>query len=170
MLQYNGNTEVLDLGLFDVDESEIEKREEAVQRQARRLQPKKKVNSTPCKQGNWLVFVILATLALAPIFMFFYGSIELTSLNSETVAVMSRLDEAQRENGRLNTELNSMITPSRVSEFAAEHGLVREQLAQVKHIRIELERVVEVAEPRELGFFDTIENTFNEILEFLSLN
>jgi cell division protein FtsL len=169
MLRYTGNTEVLDtrvLDSFDVDEAQ---RARSARRRRERIIENKDPNNTASKRGSWPMLIILAAGALAAFFLFLHGDIELNQVNREIAAAEIRLAEAGRENTRLRTSLDSMATPSRVEEFAAENGLVREQVLQVTHVSVNIESVIEVAEEPKKDFLTRLGDRLDEILEFLGL-
>jgi cell division protein FtsL len=166
MLRYTGNTEALDLGAFDVgDDSERAKR---AKRHRARAEENKDPNDTASKRGNWFILIFFAICAVAVFFVYIYGDIELNAINSEIAAVEGRISEATRENRRLTDELDSMATPARVEAFAAENGLVREQVLQITHISVNVESVIEVAPGEEEGdVLSSITAKIDEILAFL---
>jgi cell division protein FtsL len=166
MLRYTDKTDILDLDLrlFDVEEKDKEKQDEKLQKRAEKF---KDPNSSLSKKGNWIVWVFLAACALAVFFIYSSGKIELDRVNAQSSVVALRLDEAMRENVRLQAELEALATPAKIEEYAARNGLIREQVSQVTHITVNVERSIEVAEARNNDILSIIGRWFNDILEFL---
>jgi len=163
MLRYSGNTEVLELDKFAVDESE---RAEKTRRHKARIKANKDPNNISARRGNWHVATFVAMCCLIAACVYIYGDIELNQMNSEKILINQRIDAAQRNNTRLVAELGSMATPSRIEEFALANGLVREQLPPIP-ISISVGKVVEVASQEELGFFAKIWSEILGVLDYL---
>jgi len=167
MLRYQDKTAVLDnntLELFDVDEirraARLKKNEERAQRLA-------DPNDVSSRRGNWFFWTMLAACILTAIFFYVNGKIQLNDTNSANAAVQVELDEAKRENARLQTMLEGMATPSIIEEYAANAGLIREQVSQVTHITVNVESVIEVAPTTDDDLLSRINTWFADKLEFL---
>jgi len=166
MLRYQATAKSnsLDLNIFDVDETE---RAGYVKKSHERTERLRNPNAAPSKRGSWFLLIVIATCVLAALVIYISGQIQVVEVHAETSAVAARLDESMRENARLQAKLEGMATPARVEEFAAENGLVRGHVAQITHIVVNVESVIEVAEADNSGFTGTIGSWFDSALEFL---
>jgi cell division protein FtsL len=166
MLRYHGNTTPIDFKIFDEDENARAKR---TKKHNARIEANKDPNDTASRRGNSIVLIVFAGLALLALYFYIRGDIERNDLNSEIAAAEARIAESSRENTRLRAELSAMATPSRVEEYAAANGLVRDHVQQVTHISISVENVVEIAEEPRLDFYGRLHVRIEEILAFLGL-
>lgn len=168
MLTNRDRTAVLDydLNMFDVDEKENEKRAKRNRDIADRV---KNPNTSLSKKGSWFFSIVLAACVLSVLFIYFHGKIELDEIRFETNAASARLEKAAQENNRLRTNLEAMATPAKIEAYAAENGLIKEQLSQATHITLNIESITEVAETDENDIFWAIKSEFDDVLEFLGL-
>ena len=168
MLTNRDRTAVLDYDLrqFDVDEIQRATQNRRNRERAKKLE---NPNTSLSKKGNWFVLIMLAAFVLFVLFIYIHSKIELHQINSETTAVSARLVEAEKENIRLRTSLESMATPAKVEEYAAANGLMREKFSQVTHITVNIEKVAEVAETDGNGLLGAINSRIDDVLEFLGI-
>jgi cell division protein FtsL len=168
MLRYQDKTAtaVLDLDLrrFDVDEKQ---KDEQVRRYRERSVKFRDPNAIASKRGNWFFWTILAACVLAAVVFYVSGKIELSEINSLSLAAEAEFEEAKRENVRLKTSLESMATPAKVEEYAANAGLIKEQVSQVTRISLNADSAIEVAQTRDDDLLRRIDGWFSNILEFL---
>jgi cell division protein FtsL len=172
MLTLQDKTAALEVDLkmlkkFDVDEKQNQAR---IERAKARAQAFRNPNDTPSRTGNWFFWTLLAGCVLAAMVFFISGKIELSEINTQNANAQLQLDEARRENVRLRNTLESMATPQKIEEYAAEIGLVREHHSQVTQIFANIEKVIEVAEAPERDLLAEINNWFRERLEFFGFH
>jgi cell division protein FtsL len=149
---------------YDVDEKEAAAQLEKSRQRAERY---KNPNVTPSKRGSWFIVMIIGAFVLAAIVFVLDGKIKLSEVNAEHVAASARIERAQRENDRLKTVLEGMVTPAKVEEYAAQNGLIKERVSQVTHIVVNVESIIEVAENRERDILGVVNGWFSNMLEFL---
>ncbi|MCL2071459.1 MAG: hypothetical protein FWH07_04395 [Oscillospiraceae bacterium] len=166
MLRYPEKTDVysLDLSLFDIDENDKKRQEKKRQARINRF---KDPNSSLSKKGNWFVWILLAACVLCAFFIYSSGKIKLDGINSESSAVARRVDEASKENLRLQAALEAIATPADVERYAVENGLIKELNSQVTQIYVSVEKPIEVAEPRNNDILSKINKWFSEKIEHL---
>ncbi len=162
---YNGNSNLAyDLSLFDVDE-EYEKKK------AKKREEKNKIKITEKKavarNGNAFTMVMAAVACIAIAFSIIYSKIELADYTAMISEVKTELEEAQRDNNRLNAELDSMVTLDNVETIAAaELGLQKTQNSQINFVTLNTEQMIEVAET-DSNIFVSIKDWFYDVLEYL---
>ena len=165
---YNDNSNLAyDLSLFETDEDlERKKRERQKQREE---QAKIKITEKKSIGRNGSV---LAAIAVVGVAVFFAASIlsskvkisDLTTMISET---KNEIELAERENVRLNSELDSMYTLDNVESIASQElGLQKTQSSQITFITLNTEDMTEVAES-DSNIFVSIQKWFNGILDYL---
>jgi len=168
MLIYRGSgkTAVIetDLKMFDVDEKESARRAQANRERAKRFEDP---NSGASKRGNWFFWILFAMCVLAAFYIYLSPKIDLNRIDNQTIAAANRLDEAMRENARLQASLEAMATPAKVEEYAAANGLFREQVSQITHITVNVEKIIEVAQPKNKTALGLINDWIGGALEFL---
>jgi cell division protein FtsL len=172
MLRYQDKTAALEkhddleksMEMFDVDELKIAEKLRKIEERGKAFANPNVVSS---RRGNWFFWTLLAACILTAVVFYVNGKIQLNDTNRNFSATQYQLDEAKRENSRLKTQLESMATPSIVEEYAAQAGLIREQVSQVTHISLNVESVIEVAPPSDNDLLGTINNWFRNMLEFL---
>ncbi len=162
---YNSNTNLAyDLSLFDVDE-------ELEQKKAQKREEKGKIKITEKKavarNGNAFTIVAAAVACIAIAFSILYSKVELSEYAVMISEVKTELDAEQRENARLNAELDSMVALDNVENIAAsELGLQKTQNTQINFVTLNTEKMTEVAET-EANIFVSIKDWFYDVLEYL---
>ncbi|MCL1789363.1 MAG: hypothetical protein FWG33_03315 [Oscillospiraceae bacterium] len=164
MLRYTDKTDILDLDLklFDIDENQKRK-------QQNRNEKHRDPNSSLSKKGNWIAWSLLAACVLCAFTIYNSGKIELDRVNAESSLVARRLDEAAKENLRLQAMLESMATPAHIDEYAAENGLIKVQSSNLTTVYVNVEKSTEVAESRNKDALSMIRGWFNDRLEFFGV-
>ncbi|MCL1903867.1 MAG: hypothetical protein FWF94_05580 [Oscillospiraceae bacterium] len=168
MLRYSEKTNraELNLKLFDVDE-----KQEAEQKRNQQIRKKKykDPNSSISKKGNWIALIFIASCVLCIFTIYNTGKIDLERVNAENSAVTRKLEEAVKENLRLQAVLDSLATPAKIDEYAAKNGLVKVQTSNQTIVYVNVEKATEVAHTRNKDALSVVTKWFNEGLEFLGL-
>ncbi len=162
---YNGNSNLAyDLSLFDVDEEYEKKKEQKREEKSHiRMTEKKAV----ARNGSIFATVVSAVLCIAVAFSILYSKVELAEYTAMISEVKTQLETEQRENARLNAELDSMVTLDNVESIAAtELGLQKTQNSQINFITLNTEKMTEVAQT-DTNIFVSIKDWFYDVLEYL---
>ena len=153
-----------DLALFETDEEEERRR-------AQRRAEKKEIHITKKKAvaRNGSVFMALTSVTLAVIaaFAILYSKVQLSDYTVLISEAKTELQLAERENLRLNAELDSMVTLENVETIAAEElGLQKTQSSQIIFVTKNTEEMAQVAET-DANIFVSIKDWFYGVLEYL---
>ncbi len=162
---YNGNSNLAyDLSLFEVDEEYEKKKEQKREEKSHiRMTEKKAV----ARNGSIFATVVSAVLCIAVAFSILYSKVELAEYTAMISEVKTQLETEQRENDRLNAELDSMVTLDNVESIAAtELGLQKTQSSQINFVTLNTEKMTEVAQT-DSNIFVSIKDWFYDVLEYL---
>lgn len=162
---YNGNSNLAyDLSLFEVDEEYERKKEQKREEKSHiRITEKKSV----ARNGSIFATVVSAVLCIAVAFSILYSKVELAEYTAMISEVKTQLETEQRENNRLNAELDSMVTLDNVESIAAsELGLQKTQNSQINFVTLNTEKMTEVAHT-DTNIFVSIKEWFYDVLEYL---
>ncbi|MBQ8175922.1 MAG: hypothetical protein IJ035_02670 [Oscillospiraceae bacterium] len=162
---YNGNSNLAyDLSLFEVDEEYEKKKEQKREEKSHiRMTEKKAV----ARNGSIFATVVSAVLCIAVAFSILYSKVELAEYTAMISEVKTQLETEQRENDRLNAELDSMVTLDNVESIAAtELGLQKTQNSQINFVTLNTEKMTEVAQT-DTNIFVSIKDWFYDVLEYL---
>ncbi len=162
---YNGNSNLAyDLSLFEVDEEfERKKEKKREEKSSIKITEKKAV----ARNGNAFATVAAAGVCIAIAFSILYSKVELADYTAMISEVKTELETEQRENDRLNAELDSMVTLDNVENIAAsELGLQKTQNSQINFVTLNTEKMTELAET-DTNIFVSIKDWFYDVLEYL---
>ena len=162
---YNDNQNLAyDLSLSDVDEElERKKAKKREEKAAIKMTDKKAVS----RNGSVFAALIATTCAAIVAFSILYSKVQLSDYTSMISETKTQLEQAERENLRLNAELDSMVTLDNVEQIASEElGLQKTENSQISFVPLNTEEMTEVAE-EDSNIFISIRNWFNDVLEYL---
>lgn len=162
---YNDNSNLAyDLSLFDVDEElERKKARKREEKAAIRITEKKAVS----RNGSVFAALIAVSCAAIVAFSILYSKVQLSDYTSMISETKTQLEQAERENLRLNAELDSMVTLDNVEQIASEElGLQKTENSQISFVSLNTEEMTEVA-VEDTNIFISVRNWFNEIMEYL---
>lgn len=162
---YNDNSNLAyDLSLFDVDEElERKKAKKREEKAAIKMTEKKAVS----RNGNVFAALVAVSCAAIVAFSILYSKVQLSDYTSMISETKTQLEQAERENLRLNAELDSMVTLDNVEKIASEElGLQKTENSQISFVSLNTEEMTEVA-AEDSNIFISIRNWFNEIMEYL---
>ena len=141
------NNEAYDLSLFEPKSAKITplpgKKETKAERRQAKLQ--KILNSSAT------VAVALCVVAILGLMVF--GNVKLTEMNNAISRTEERLNEANGETKRLESELASLTSAQSVEAYAESAGLRPMESGQIDYITI---KPAQTAEAAEQGFWATI--------------
>lgn len=162
---YNGNTNLAyDLSLFEVDE-DLERKKERKREEKSHIKITEK--KAVARNGSIFGTIAAAGVCIAIAFSILNSKVELSDYTAMISEVKTELEAEQRENDRLNAELDSMVTLDNVESIAAsELGLQKTQNSQISFVTLNTEKMTEVAET-EANIFVSIKDWFYDVLEYL---
>ena len=162
MYAYNSNA-AYDFSQYEVDENA-----------ARKPKPKaenhiKLHKTSASKSGNWLKTVAVVALAAVAAFTFVNGKALLSELSIDISNSTDILEEAKNENARLQSELDGLVSLSRVDEVATTAlGLQKTAKSQVRYINVYDRTMVQAAEKDE-NIFVSFKKWLDNTAEYLGL-
>lgn len=161
MYAYNRSNVAYDLSQFDTDG---QVRRQPKQQSRNHL----KIHKTSvAKSGNWFKTIVLVAFAAMIAFMFVNSKAALSEVSTEISDKSSQLQEAKRENARLQAQLDNMVTLSKVEEMAvSELGLQKTTKSQVHYISVHDRTMVQVAQQDE-NVFASLKNWLDSVSEYL---
>lgn len=153
-----------DLSLFETDEEEERRR-------AKKRAEKKEIHITKKKavarNGSVFMAVTAVTVVMIAAFAILYSKVQLSDYTVLISEAKNELQLAERENLRLNAELDSMVTLENVEKIAAEElGLQKTQSSQIVFVTKNTEEMAQVAEA-DANIFVSIKDWFYGVLEYL---
>jgi len=147
-----------DLSVFDVDKTKEEK-------------PKplfKPVPITASRCGSWFMLLLMLGCMVTAAAVVISSKVKLNEITADNISVSKDLEIYEKENERLNAELQSKITPAKVEEYAQnELGLQKAPNSQINRVNINTEKITEIAQHEEDDVYMRINRKLNEFLEFL---
>ena len=167
MYSYNRTSSAYDFSKFDTALDTVPekvKRPKAVPRSEDSL----KVHKTSvARSGAWFKTILFMTVVVAVALLYVSAKATISELSSEISSSSSLLEEAKRENVRLQTELGNMVTLSKVDELATSSlGLQKTAKSQVKYITVYDKTMVQSA-GKETNIFAQLKNWADDTAEFL---
>lgn len=162
---YDGNSNLAyDLSLFETDEEYERKKEKKREEKSKiKITEKKAV----ARNGSVFATVVSVVACIAIAFAILHSKVELSDYTTMISEVKSELEAEQRENLRLNAELDSMVTLDNVENIAStELGLQKTQNSQIEFVALNTEQMTEVAET-DVNIFVSIKEWFYDVLEYL---
>lgn len=157
---YQDNT-AYDYSRFDIDENAVRK---AAERRENHIKMHK---VSAAKSGNWFKTILLIACAAMLAFAVINSKAILSELSTQISEVSNELELAERENIRLQTNLDNLVTLSKVEQCAVDElGLQKTKQSQVHYIASSDESLSEVA-PEQDNVFVSISHWFDEVLEYL---
>ena len=165
---YNDNSNLAyDLSLFETDE-DLERKKRAREKQ-RAEQAKINISQKKSVGRNGSAIAAIAVVAFAAVIAFslLYSKVQISEYTTMISETKNEIELAERENVRLNSELDSMYTLDNVENIASQElGLQKTQSSQITFITLNTEEMTEVAES-DPNIFVSIQKWFNSILEYL---
>ncbi len=143
--------------------------EELLARKKTEKKPQVKIKTTSiAKSGNMFKVLLGCAAAVLIAYILLTSKATLSEISTAINVDTKQLELAQRENIRLQTELDNMVSLSKVEEFAQQElGLAKITSAQEKHISLSNDDMTEVAENVDLAWYEVVNNLFNGIKEYL---
>ncbi len=162
MYAYNKTSSAYDFSTFDT----AVKKEKPI-RQPRSEDSIKVHKTSVARSGAWFKTVIFVTVVVIVALLFVTAKATISELSAQISASSSQLEEAKRENIRLQTELGNMVTLSKVDELATGSlGLQKTAKSQVKYITVHDNTMVQSA-GKETNVFMQLKNWADNAAEYM---
>lgn len=167
MLTPNNSNLAYDFDLFDTEETE--KRIEEKKKIKKKTNPNVNIiKNSIAKRGNMFLIILMAACVAAIPIYYLASRVTLSEYSIKIGQETVQIEKAKAENIRLQTELDNMVTLSKVEEYAKNELLFQKITAsQEKHIALNTQSMTEIADDTSNNVFVIVENWFNGILEYL---
>lgn len=156
MYAYNSST-AYDFSQYEVDENAARKPKPKTENHIRLHK------TSAAKSGNWFKTVAVVAFAALIAFVFVNGKAVISELSIDISEGTTALEEAKNENARLQTELDGMVSLSKVDEVATTTlGLQKTAKSQVRYISVYDRTMVQAAGDDEnifVSFKKWLDNT-----------
>ncbi len=167
MYSYNRTSSAYDFSKFDTALDTVPERVKKPKAVPRSEDSLKVHKTAVARSGAWLKTVVFVALVVAIALLYVSAKATISELSSQISASSSLLDEAQKENVRLQTELGNMVTLSKVDELATSSlGLQKTAKSQVKYITVHDKTMVQSA-GKETNVFAQLKDWADDTAEFL---
>ncbi len=162
MYAYGNSNAAYDFSQFETDENAARKPKPKVEKADIKL---KKTSAS--KTGNWFKTIAVVAAAALIAFVFVNGKAVLSELSIDISESTEALEEAKRENARLQTELDGFVTLSKVDEIATTSlGLQKTAKTQIQYITVHDRTMVQAAEQDD-NVFSRLKNWLDGAAEYL---
>ncbi len=166
MYDHNSNL-AYDLSLFDTDEEYEQRRREREKQRAEREKIKISQKKSIGRNGSVVTVIAASVFCLAVAFSVLYSKLQISEYTTMISETKNEIEQMERDNIRLRSELDSMYTLDNVEQVASQElGLQKTQSSQITYITMNTEEMTEVAE-ENTNIFVSIKNWFYDILDYL---
>jgi cell division protein FtsL len=166
MYDHNSNL-AYDLTLFDTDEEYEQRRREREKQRAEREKIKISQKKSIGRNGSVVAVLAASVFCLAVAFSLLYSKLQISDYTTMISETKNEIEQMERDNIRLRSELDSMYTLDNVEQVASQDlGLQKTQSSQITYITMNTEEMTEVAE-ENTNIFVSIKNWFYDILDYL---
>ncbi|MDE6580566.1 MAG: cell division protein FtsL [Ruminiclostridium sp.] len=167
MYSYNRTSSAYDFSQFDTALDTVPQKAKKPKPVPRSEDSIKVHKTAVARSGAWVKTAIFMVVVVAVALFYVSTKAKISELSSEISTSSSALDEAQRENIRLQTELGNMVTLSKVDELATSSlGLQKTAKSQVKYITVHDKTMVQSA-GKETNIFAQLKEWADDTAEFL---
>ncbi|MBR6385202.1 MAG: cell division protein FtsL [Ruminococcus sp.] len=130
-------------------------------------EPKKQTGeSTESKTGSVILVIFISFVTVAMLGMVVYSFNRRSSAYNEVTALNSKLNLAQAENIRLQTEVDNKMSAKNVEEYAENVlGMQKIDSSQIKYIKIHTDDVVNIPE-QDPSLGERIKIFFRDCVEY----
>ena len=149
----------------DVDSDETTEVDDAVRRRSEQ-QPEIEVRRNEARSGSIIRIVFISLLAAALLGSVIYSLDKRNTMYNKVSAMNEKLDEAEAENVRLQSELDSKMSAKNIEEYAENVlGMEKIDSTQIEYIKIQTGDVVTIPE-QEKGVIAKIKSFFDRCVEY----
>ena len=155
----------MDESYDDADSDEMTEAGDAMQNDSEQ-KPEIQMRKTEARSGSVFKIICVSLLAAALLGSVIYSLDKRNTAYNKVSAMNEKLDEAEAENVRLQSELDSKMSAKNIEEYA-ENVLKMQKIdsTQIKYIKIQTGDVVTIPE-QEKGVIAKIKSFFDKCVEY----
>ena len=127
--------------------------------------PEIQMRSNEARSGSILTILFVSLLAAALLGSVIYSLDKRNTVYNKVAAMNEKLDTAEAENVRLQSELDSKMSAKNIEEYAQSLGMVKLNSSQITYKKIQTGDVVTIPE-QEKGLIAKIKSLFDKCMEY----
>jgi len=148
----------------DADSDETTDMDDAVKMDTEQ-KPEIQIRKNEAQSGSVLMIIFVSLLAAALLGSVIYSLDKRNTMYNKVSAMNEKLDEAEAENVRLQSELDGKMSAKSIEEYAKSLGMEKIDSTQIKYIQIQTGDVVTIPE-QEKGIMAKIKSFFDKCVEY----
>ena len=149
---------------YDADTDETTDVDGAVQNESEQ-KPEIEMRKNEARSGSILTILFVSLLAAALLGSVIYSLDKRNTMYNKVSAMNEKLDSAEAENVRLQSELDSKMSAKNIEEYAQSLGMVKLNSSQITYKKIQTGDVVTIPE-QEKGVIAKIKSLFDKCVEY----
>lgn len=127
--------------------------------------PEIEMSKNEARSGSILTILFISLLAAALLGLVIYSLDKRNTMYNKVSALNEKLDSAEAENVRLQSELDSKMSAKNIEEYAQSLGMVKLNSSQIFYIKTQTGDVVTIPE-QEKGLIAKIKSLFDKCVEY----
>ncbi|WP_297957482.1 hypothetical protein [uncultured Ruminococcus sp.] len=127
--------------------------------------PEIEMSKNEARSGSILTILFVSLLAAALLGSVIYSLDKRNTMYNKVSAMNEKLDSAEAENVRLQSELDSKMSAKNIEEYAQSLGMVKLNSSQITYKKIQTGDVVTIPE-QEKGVIAKIKSLFDKCVEY----
>ena len=127
--------------------------------------PEIQMSRNEARSGSVISIIFVSLLSAALLGSVIYSLDKRNTMYNKVSAMNEKLDEAEAENVRLQSELEGKVSAKSIEEYAKSLGMEKINSSQINYITIQTGDVVTIPE-QEKGLIAKIKSFFNKCMEY----
>ncbi|HNZ98378.1 hypothetical protein [Ruminococcus sp.] len=127
--------------------------------------PEIEMSKNEARSGSILTILFVSLLAAALLGSVIYSLDKRNTVYNKVAVLNERLDSAEAENVRLQSELDSKMSAKNIEEYAQSLGMVKLNSSQIFYVKTQTGDVVTIPE-QEKGLIAKIKSLFDKCVEY----
>ncbi|WP_028521120.1 hypothetical protein [Ruminococcus flavefaciens] len=127
--------------------------------------PEIEMSKNEARSGSILTILFISLLAAALLGSVIYSLDKRNTMYNKVSALNEKLDSAEAENVRLQSELDSKMSAKNIEEYAQSLGMVKLNSSQIFYVKTQTGDVVTIPE-QEKGLIAKIKSLFDKCVEY----
>jgi len=127
--------------------------------------PEIEMRKNEARSGSILTILFISLLAAALLGSVIYSLDKRNTMYNKVSALNEKLDSAEAENVRLQSELDSKMSAKNIEEYAQSLGMVKLNSSQIFYVKTQTGDVVTIPE-QEKGLIAKIKSLFDKCVEY----
>jgi cell division protein FtsL len=127
--------------------------------------PEIEMSKNEARSGSILTILFISLLAAALLGLVIYSLDKRNTMYNKVSALNEKLDSAEAENVRLQSELDSKMSAKNIEEYAQSLGMVKLNSSQIFYVKTQTGDVVTIPE-QEKGLIAKIKSLFDKCVEY----